>query len=277
MHINVGGGSSDVLKEEKKHLTDMESMANITYGWMIDRVRENTGLVFDPRAISDVVLRYSDAIYAVETADDTRKGGRAYQGWGMGPVADSYENMKEGGSETRTPGHYPEKGVTHEYIHPVVAYAKRENAPSKYNSPALDGFERVKRKDVPGYDWVKTYTESKNEDNKSWFPSFSYFGGKSSKVEGTKVVVSIPEFVIPGDDDSHKAVERWLMLSSSQHGQQGFSPLGSAEEKMHADREKAFRDTAEFIQGLDKGNGIEQWQPKLSTAESAGFSQGGFH
>lgn len=75
MHINIGGGSSDVLEEDKKHLTDMESMANITYAWMIDRVRENTDLLFDGNALTEVVLRYSDAVHAVEEADDTRKDG----------------------------------------------------------------------------------------------------------------------------------------------------------------------------------------------------------
>ncbi|KAI9654506.1 MAG: hypothetical protein M1821_006596 [Bathelium mastoideum] len=278
MHINIGGGSSDVLEEEKQHLTDMESMANITYAWMVDRVRENTGLLFNEDAIRDIVFRYSDAVYAVENADDTRKGGRAYQGWGMGPVADSFENMKAGGSMTRTPGHYPEKGVTHEYIHPVVAYAKRSDAQSKYNSPALEGFVRTKRTDPnnAGYSWVKTYTEPQEKGKGSWVPSFSYFFGKPTKPEGNKVVVEIPEFVIPGDDDAHKNIERWLMTSSSQHRQQGFAPTGSEEEKLHFEREKVFEATREFIQQLDKDNNIEQWVPKFDTSGETGFTQGGF-
>lgn len=258
MHINVGGGNSDQLEEKKKHLTDMEAMANITYTWMVDRVRENTDLLFDEKAINDIVCRYSEAEYAVVEADDSRKGGRAYQGWGMGPVADSIEDMEAAGSLVRSPGHYPEKGVTHEYIHPVVAYAKRPTAFSKYNSPALEGFERIKRTDAknPGYDWIKTYVEG--DEEKGWrIPGASYIFGKSTKPEGKQVKVVVPEFKILGDDGSHKGTERWLMQSSSDHRDQAFALPGSKDAQLQAGREIVFEETRAFIQQLDEDNGIK--------------------
>lgn len=186
--------------------------------------------------------------------------------------------MKKCGSKTRNPGHYPEKGVTHEYIHPVIAYSNRGNEPYRYNSAALQGFVRAKRKDSknPGYNWVKTYADIKDEGKGSWVPSLSYIFGKATRPEGDKVVVTIPEWVIPGHDDSHKNVERWLITSSSQHRQQGFAPPDSAEAKKHWEREKVFTDTQDFIMQLDKDNGIEPWAPKFDTCVSSGFQQGGF-
>ena len=35
VHINVGGGSDDGLKEIEKTKGDLESMANITFAWMV--------------------------------------------------------------------------------------------------------------------------------------------------------------------------------------------------------------------------------------------------
>jgi Uncharacterized alpha/beta hydrolase domain (DUF2235) len=247
MHINIGGGSSDVLEEEKKHLTDMESMSNITYAWMVDRVRENTDLSFDKSISEDIIMRYSLAVLQVNATGETHKGGQAYGGWGLGPVPDSFDNMKLGGSMTRTPGQYPEKDVTHEYIHPIVAFAKSPKAPNKYNTPALEGFVRVKRTDPknPGYDWVKTYTKTKDSGKGSLIPSFSYILGKLTKPEGEKVVVQIPEFVIPGDDKLPVNNERYLVTAS----------IGIPSQ--------AGLNTLEYVRQLDKENGVRSWMDGL--------------
>lgn len=272
MHVNIGGGNSDSLEEKKKNTTDMEAMANITYAWMIDRVREYTDLVFDQDAINDIVLRFADAQLEDLDADDKRKGARAYQGWGMGPVADSIDGMKAAGSLIRSPGHYPEKGETQEYIHPVVAYAKRDGAPKAYNSSALDGFKRTKRTDPsgphgPGYDWIKEYDESQDS---SWF---SYLFGKSHKGDGKKTRVVIPEFKIPLSEGTSTGTERWLMRSSSDSGNQGFAPEGSKEALLHAVRSDPFEQTDRFIAQLDQDNDVS---PAPVAEEAAGFHQGGF-
>jgi hypothetical protein len=259
MHVNIGGGNSDQLDERKKHLTDMETMANITYAWMIDRVRENTDLAFDERAINDIVCRYRDAQHAVTSVDD----GKTYRGWGLGPVADSYEGMEVAGSKVRAPGHYADKNVTHEYIHPVVAYAKRNGAPAQYNAPALEGFTRRKRtgEESLGYEWVKVYDETAKA--KGWqFPDLSYLFDRSTKSKGEQREVRIPEFVIPGNNENIEYTERWLMKSSSDGPQQSSAKLSATEAKIHNARTKVFEETKKFIEQLDRDNGV--------------FSQGGF-
>lgn len=259
MHVNIGGGNSDQLDEKKKHLTDMEAMANITYAWMIDRVREYTDLAFDERLINDIVSRYRDAQHAVTSADE----GKTYRGWGLGPVADSSEGLEIAGSTVRTPGHYADKNVTHEYIHPVVAYAKRPGASSQYNAPALHGFTRKKRTNIntSGYEWVKVYDEAAKE--KGWhFPDLSYFRGGSVKPKGEQREVRVPEFVIPGNDGTIEYTERWLMKTSSDGLEQSSAKLSTTEAKIHAARQKVFEETKKFIEQLDQDNGV--------------FSQGGF-
>jgi hypothetical protein len=250
MHINIGGGSSDVLDENKKHLTDMESMSNITYAWMVDRIRENTELAFDEQTSKDIIGRYIMAMLQLGAAGKTQKGTEVFGGWGLGPVADSFDNMRLGGSMTRTPGQYPEKGVTHEYIHPIVAFAKSSKAPNKYNTPALDGFVRVKRTDPknPGYDWVKTFTKRKDDGKGALIPAFSYIFGKSTKPEGEKTVVSIPEFIIPEDSKLPINNERYLVTSSWLATLQ--APPATA---------KAGQDTHDFFAQLDKDNGLKSW------------------
>ena len=250
MHINVGGGNSDQLEANKKHLTDMEAMANITYAWMIDRVRQYTDLVFNEEELKEIVLRYSDAQQALITQDDTCHGGRAYQGWGMGPVADSWEGMKLGGSKVRSPGHYPEKGKTFEYIHPVVAYAKRENAPKHYDSAAMKDFDRTRREDSknPGFDWKKSYIDGR--PRMAWLlDKLDWLIGKPAWAQGTAKPVTIPEYKIPQDTASMQWIERSLLKQSS--------VADSENDNLDEASMRAFSETENFIRQLDRDNTLD--------------------
>lgn len=59
VHINIGGGSDETLKEEKKSEGDLESMANITFAWMVDRVREVSLLDFEISASKSSLYAWS--------------------------------------------------------------------------------------------------------------------------------------------------------------------------------------------------------------------------
>ena len=65
MHINIGGGSDDGLKQLTEQVGDLEGMANITFAWMIDRVRQFTKLKFNDEMLKYVVARYMDNMAAV--------------------------------------------------------------------------------------------------------------------------------------------------------------------------------------------------------------------
>ncbi|OOF93563.1 hypothetical protein ASPCADRAFT_209504 [Aspergillus carbonarius ITEM 5010] len=183
-HINVGGGSDHTAQ----HYGDLESMASLSLAWMIDQVRRWTSLEFEDYALKRLYYNYVCTIFdlsrrsfklgdsrrhynfgptdkedAIGVADPENP--TAYGGWGMGYRPDSLEGlMKMAGSEVRTPGQYkpkkkddglvasqPGETNTHEYIHPVVAYALGQayqdangKTALRYEPSALDGFERVK-------------------------------------------------------------------------------------------------------------------------------------
>ena len=65
VHINIGGGSDDGLKELTAQVGDLEGMANITFAWMVDRVRQFTKLKFNDEMLKYVVARYMDNMAAV--------------------------------------------------------------------------------------------------------------------------------------------------------------------------------------------------------------------
>ena len=60
VHINIGGGSDDALRELTKQLGDLEGMANVSLAWMVDRVREFTKLKFNDNTLDIIVARYMD-------------------------------------------------------------------------------------------------------------------------------------------------------------------------------------------------------------------------
>ncbi|KAG8629786.1 hypothetical protein KVT40_001405 [Elsinoe batatas] len=238
MHINIGGGSSDVANEAKAKQTDMEAMANITYAWMVDRVRESTRLCFDWQALGKIAEAYNKSVHA-------SNGTYTPSGWDLGPISDPWKKMWLGGSLDRTPGEYHDTRVTEEYIHPIVEYALRSKKYPLQKDHSLKDFKRVKRSDGDGYEWRKT------------------IGGKT---------VSIKEFVIPGDKEDLPRIERWVMMNGTQQGFQGLQPSW---EKVKAQERDGFMETASFINELDKANGIKLAEPRFSDS-SAKFTQTGF-
>ena len=140
VHINIGGGSDDSLKG---NVGDLESMANITFAWMVDRVREVSNLDFEMAFITNIMDNYAEGLEKLLTRNATNQSGwpwkkqptpKVYRGWGVGPIHDSFDSQELiakviGGSRIRTPGQYsltkngksigltPER--TREYIHPV--------------------------------------------------------------------------------------------------------------------------------------------------------------
>ena len=208
VHVNIGGGSDDGLKRAPKG--DLESMANTTFAWMVDRCRPF--LHFDDQVLFFVINKYFETLQTLTNRLLAGKTAGKYSeketvGWGVGlNHAGMVENAQKGlmttigGVEDRTPGHYPNKPNTHEYIHPVVFHALDEQA---YTSRALQGFQRTPAKNEntqgQGHTWVKTYTK---EEAHSWSQSWSDWAGslfnkKTVKKEQDSVTVTIPEFVIP--------------------------------------------------------------------------------
>ncbi|PWY83372.1 hypothetical protein BO70DRAFT_361487 [Aspergillus heteromorphus CBS 117.55] len=181
-HINVGGGSENT----QNHYGDLEAMANLSLAWMIDQVRHNTPLAFEDYALvrlyqnymctildlsrrsfskGDSWCRYSYGESATQAASGVADPDNltAYGGCGLGYRPDSMTwKMRASGCHVRTPGQYEpdnldERGSkkprsrTHEYIHPVVAYAMSKayvdahgETVLKYEPSALAGFKRVK-------------------------------------------------------------------------------------------------------------------------------------
>ncbi|KAJ1323444.1 DUF2235 domain-containing protein [Microdochium nivale] len=178
MHMNVGGGDSDILKER---LGDFEQIALISFAWMIERVKPF--IEFEPR-LRKRSVRDRMALVVPVLAESTNErwknygtwfptlwkgldsvgiykaelrslGEKTVVGWAEGPIVDSYTiAMKATGSAVRTPGDYryapedklrsKELGHTNEFIHPSIAYRKLA---MKYDPEALAGFTRTWRGD----------------------------------------------------------------------------------------------------------------------------------
>ena len=203
IHVNIGGGSSDGLKKTPKG--DLESMANTTFAWMVDRCRPF--LHFDDKVLLFILDKYYETLQTL--TDRELKGGSNKEtvGWGVGlNHAGMVENAHKGlmttigGVEDRTPGHYPNKPDSREFIHPVVFHAQDEQG---YTSRALEGFKRVpgKGEDTQGkgHVWVKTYTKQEAENWKESWSGWvgSLFNRRTIKKTEESVTITIPEFVIP--------------------------------------------------------------------------------
>ena len=208
IHVNIGGGSDDGLKRAPKG--DLESMANTTFAWMVDRCRPF--LHFDDQVLFFIIDKYFQTLQTLTKRELAKKNPKEPSqtetvGWGVGLNHNSIvENAHEGltttigGVEDRTPGHYPNKPDTREYIHPVVFHAQEDQ---KYKSRALEGFKRVPGKGEDshgqGHRWVKTYTETEAQ---GWAQSWkewagSVFNRRTIKKDDKSVTVTLPEFVIP--------------------------------------------------------------------------------
>ncbi|KAH0345868.1 hypothetical protein KCU83_g7557, partial [Aureobasidium melanogenum] len=142
VHINIGGGSSDSLKDEG----DLEEMANITFSWMLDQISSYVSInniVFyqDDRVRQNHMDELNDEQrkYDLKVAQDEKEAAertwgqwanhaiasaastimhpltrpkepntKRYEvGWGTGAIVDSYTPMyRMNGSKFRTPGTY---------------------------------------------------------------------------------------------------------------------------------------------------------------------------
>ena len=187
MHDNVGGGSNDGLKKTPKG--DLETMANTTFAWMVDRCRPF--LHFEEKSLNCISTQYFEALDKLMSRVDATQT----TGWGIGPYQQSYKGLMGvlGGEAIRTPGHYPNKPNTREYIHPVVFHAQQSQ---KYSSKALEGYERVSKGAGKGHRWVKTYYAKDEQSWGEWVNSL-VTRGNNIKKESQSVTVSLDEFVIP--------------------------------------------------------------------------------
>ena len=187
VHVNVGGGSDDGLKKTPKG--DLETMANTTFAWMVDRCRPF--LHFEEKSLNWISTQYFEALDRLMG----RVAATQKTGWGIGPYQQSFKGIigVVGGEEIRTPGHYPNKPNSREYIHPVVFHAQLSQ---KYASKALEGFERVSKGEGKGHKWIKTYYAKDEQSWREWASSL-VTRGNNIKKDAQSVTVSLDEFVIP--------------------------------------------------------------------------------
>ena len=295
VHINIGGGSLDSSeKAERKGLEkgDFESMANITFAWMVDRLQEHTELGFDFIALQNIVKRYEDGVmktikkYNESVQKPNEKPQPVYRGWGVSPYVDSFDGMKATGELIRTPGNYPEKGETEEFIHPVVAHALDKEHKHQYNPPAMKDFVRLPTPDEPkdgegivwkkadeptngkGYVWKKTYI----------IPEVKKGAQKTARKER---IVIIPEFVIPPETGRYPSMERWLMQVDMTHckpDQNGnmVEQTSLARTDTGAARGEAVKSSIKFLAKLDEDNGFGKPQFDEDGHLIPTFRQGGF-
>ncbi|KGO42875.1 protein of unknown function DUF2235 [Penicillium expansum] len=184
-HINIGGGSSETLKDEG----NMEEMSNITFSWMLDQIKPYLSLNED--FISEEREEMEDHISTLveNTVNNESLGGWAQRkaaaiasaltfkyfstspvkpvdkrrsyGWGTGPLEDSFTPFYyANGSERRTPGGYDPfdkngnlLGETFEFVHPVVGFREKQ---IKDYTPIGPNVKFARRKAVdekgrPGY------------------------------------------------------------------------------------------------------------------------------
>ena len=108
------------MEELTKQVGDLEGMANVSFAWMVDRVRQHTGLKFDDDNLNTIVSRYMDnmgqVLFRQIKAEQASKEGYfaflntaapvTFRGWGVGPIIDSFATQGTvmavgGGSRTR--------------------------------------------------------------------------------------------------------------------------------------------------------------------------------
>ncbi|KAL8826857.1 MAG: hypothetical protein Q9170_007240 [Blastenia crenularia] len=272
IHVNIGGGSDDGLKRTPKG--DLETMANTTFAWMVDRCRPF--LHFDDKVLFFVVDKYLETLETLTNRSLVVESGKKETvGWGVGlNHAGMVQNAQKGimttvgGLEDRTPGHYLGKPNTHEYIHPVVFHAQTEQG---YTSRALEGFTRVPRKDEDaqglGHSWVKIYTD---QEAQSWKQSWSewassIFNRRTIKKDTKSVTVTIPEFVMPRMivQQSSQAVgsyyanplERLLIIRNAWGDEQTRQAFESEEQFIHRRENILAKQSAnEYLMKLDEDN-----------------------
>ncbi|KAK8134075.1 hypothetical protein PG984_006087, partial [Apiospora sp. TS-2023a] len=230
VHINVGGGSDDLLKEQKG---DFEQIAMISFAWMCEQVAPYLQLDVDLGSLARAAV--ADRYNLIKPVLDriahgekdygsnwlTRKGWEALDrsglkkaqlkhvandvvnGWATGPIVDSFSGtMTIAGAVYRTPGRYVEYkekgkspvklGKTHEMIHPSVKYRKekKEKATPPYDPEGLKGFRRDVRKSADPKRYEWT---GSGKSGFEW--TMTKEGGDDAIPE-----VSIPEYLIKPED-----------------------------------------------------------------------------
>lgn len=174
MHINIGGGSDDLLRDRKG---DFEQIALISFAWMCERVAPYLSLSDDGTLSTLASDGVGDRWKLIQPVlEEVKRGDKDYgnhwimkrawtaldksglkkaqvksvadgvvNGWATGPIVDSFTGtMVAAGSIIRTPGQYTKDdkgrklGPTNEMIHPSVEY--RKSKVSSYRPEALLGF-----------------------------------------------------------------------------------------------------------------------------------------
>ncbi|KAK8077572.1 hypothetical protein PG996_003742 [Apiospora saccharicola] len=185
VHINVGGGSDDLLKEKKG---DFEQIAMISFAWMCEQVAPYLQLDVDlgnlaRAAVEDRCNLIKPVLDRIAHGEKdygsnwlTRKGWEALDrsglkkaqlkhvandvvnGWATGPIVNSFSGtMTIAGAVYRTPGRYVEYkekgkspvklGKSHEMVHHSVEYRKQKKMVTPpYDPEGLKGFQRDVRK-----------------------------------------------------------------------------------------------------------------------------------
>ncbi|KAJ6256141.1 hypothetical protein Dda_8976 [Drechslerella dactyloides] len=189
VHINIGGGSDDPLKEWK---ADFEQIALITFAWMCEQVSPYLRLEDDlgsvaRSAVEDrfnliqpVLARIREGekdfgfhwagswawkaldMTGLKKAQVRKLPDNAVNGWATGPIVDSFEGkMALAGETIRLPGRYKDDytgkklksiGPTYEFMHPCVHYRKEKD--KTYQPKGLADLIRKPKKSSDGFEWV---------------------------------------------------------------------------------------------------------------------------
>ncbi|KAK7187806.1 peptidoglycan binding domain containing protein [Paraphaeosphaeria sporulosa] len=175
VHINVGGGSGDGMKDIKqgsdnpdgpkdvtkprllgsivskapaKSKGDLEIMSITTFFWMVDRCVPFLRFQIEDHIMNDYYKALDKIMRRAKEHPNTHGH---YGGWGIAPIIDSYEGiMTAAGSEARTPGHYflnhdPEaKDAAEHEENPAHRHKHRHKQTNEYMHPVVyHTFEQV--------------------------------------------------------------------------------------------------------------------------------------
>ncbi|KAI1326916.1 hypothetical protein F5Y16DRAFT_421482 [Xylariaceae sp. FL0255] len=261
-HINIGGGSDDMLEDKKG---DFEQIAMITLSWMVEQLRPHlefeSGITYswdqdrfmlmqpivedllkDKKFTNHWLVKKIDNLLAEEPKQDpwndnnkTRKSviaADALRRWAVGPIPDSFtSDFERAGSENRSPGEYSSEGKllewkrTMEYIHPCVKYRMDYLGRNKngYDPASLKGFDRKQGVDGEGN------------------PIFNWVKGSKVKIPEYKItktsyerscVVSKSAKKFLGELDKALKIDSWEAAELDAPAQEppqnkGFQPNGS--------------------------------------------------
>ncbi|KAL9094318.1 MAG: hypothetical protein Q9165_003459 [Trypethelium subeluteriae] len=200
VHINIGGGSTEEIKDDTVAFTDRGEISDITFAWMVDLC--SPFLDFEENDLrKHFIRRHTEKLQELKDAMKNYSIHRG--GYAQGMINDPFEGMMAAaGSRTRTPGQYNDKNeietqktklakaaqdfVTNEYIHPsarIRIIRRHENVKGEVWDRATDQIA------LAGF--KMTYTDEKCSGI-TWV--------KDGKDEGP--TIRIPEYQIPGIRDA---------------------------------------------------------------------------